>query len=54
MSWLVCHHKTGRTVTLHPDEITILTQWGLLEQGWQLIEEMNNETIEGVDDREPA
>ncbi|MBV8995200.1 MAG: hypothetical protein JO287_16220 [Pseudonocardiales bacterium] len=38
-----CHHKTGRTVTLHPREIEALTAIGQLEKGWRIIAEMNSQ-----------
>ncbi|MGH3521306.1 MAG: hypothetical protein ACRDU4_00430 [Mycobacterium sp.] len=38
-----CHWDTGRTVTIHPDEIEALTKLGQLQQAWRVIDEMNSE-----------
>ncbi|MGH3522761.1 MAG: hypothetical protein ACRDU4_08005 [Mycobacterium sp.] len=38
-----CHHKTCRTVTLHPDEIEALDQLGQLDEAWRIIGEINSE-----------
>ena len=37
-----CHRKIGRTVTIHPREIEELARLGRLNDGWRIIEEMNN------------
>lgn len=36
-----CHTTTGRTVTIHPHMIDELTRLGRLDDGWQVIAEMN-------------
>jgi hypothetical protein len=38
-----CHHKTGRSVTIHPREIQVLTDLGRLDEGWHIIGEMNSD-----------
>lgn len=43
MCW-PCHRKTGRSVTIHDREIDELTRLGRLEEGWQVIAEMNSAT----------
>jgi hypothetical protein len=37
-----CHHKTGHTVTLHDRTIDELTRLGRVDEGWQIIAEMNS------------
>jgi hypothetical protein len=43
MCW-PCHRKTGRSVTIHEREIDELTRLDQLEEGWQVIAEMNSAT----------
>lgn len=44
-----CHENTGHHVTLHHLTVTELTRRGELEQGWEVIGEMN----EGLTRRKP-
>ncbi|MGH3548898.1 MAG: hypothetical protein ACRDQU_12470 [Pseudonocardiaceae bacterium] len=39
-----CHYATGRTVTLHSDEIRVLRQLGQLDEAWRIIAEINDDS----------
>lgn len=37
-----CHNDTGRSVTLHPLAIDVLTKLGRLDEGWRYIADIND------------